>query len=136
MFSPSIQDQVGHIPYHVQLNFVPVETNFQIFKQLKAEWKVCPKPSKEPQGCEKSPPQITEDSLALRKKEAKQGAALATTFASVTVEQATWKSYWQLFGDKPAPRSDSSGCLAVFEYTRTKNDGTVQAAGFIATLDL
>lgn len=31
--------------------------------------------------------------------------SFGTTFASVTVQRATWKSYWQLFGDKPAPVS-------------------------------
>lgn len=80
MLSLSIQNQVGHIPYHAQLNFVLIETKFPIFKQLKAEWKVYPKPSKEPQGCEKRSPQITEDSLALRKKE----GSLANCFFPLT----------------------------------------------------
>lgn len=37
MVSPSIQDQVVYMPYHTELNFVLIETNFPIFKQLKED---------------------------------------------------------------------------------------------------
>lgn len=34
MFFPSMQNQVSHVPCHVQLNFVSIETNWPIFGQL------------------------------------------------------------------------------------------------------
>lgn len=46
MLSLSTQDQVVHIPYHAQLNFVLIETNFPVFKQLKRRLKGVPKQQK------------------------------------------------------------------------------------------